>query len=245
MKLKSGRLDVKPKILLFLIYTAISAAAAWLVYDSFYAMPAFMPFFILFVKAVEKEADTKYREQLTDGFIRTLVNISTSLSAGESPENAFISSSYEAEKLYGKRAPIVMELEEINLKVASGERLTDAVNDFAAKVRIPEIHDFATVFAAAKENGSDFPAVISTCVAIMESKRRTEQEAGILIRARQYEQRLMFIVWPGILLYLRLSSGSFIGVLYHNPLGVAVMTAGLAVFVLAVCIGERSGDLKA
>ena len=68
MKNKSGMLDVKPKILLFLIYTAISAAAAWLVYDSFYAVPAFMPFFILFEKAVKMR-----RTKKTGSSLRTVL----------------------------------------------------------------------------------------------------------------------------------------------------------------------------
>ena len=242
--MKQNGLDNKQKAVCFVVYTMMSAAAAWLLYDSLYAMFVFMPFYFLFQKAVSRAVIKKQKEQLTDGFIRALVNISASIFAGLSPENAFAACAFEMEKMYGKRAQIVKELEEINLKVAAGGRLTEALDDFAVRARIPEISDFSVVFGVAKENGSDFPAVISECVSVIESRRRAEQDARILIRSRQYEQRLMFIIWPGILLYLRLSSGNFIDVLYHSPFGATVMSASIVIFVLAVWLAEKMGDVS-
>ena len=189
-------------------------------------------------------AQRKYTKQLTDGFIRALEAVSTSLMAGVSPENAFISCETEMEKLYGKDSPIEKEIGIINLRVAAGERLTDAINDLAKRAGIQEISDFAVIFGVAKENGSDLSKVISKCVSIMESNRRAENEAALMIRAKQYEQRVMFIIWPGILLYMRMSSGSFMEVLYHTPVGIAVMTGSLIVYVAAVVIAEKMGDIR-
>ena len=125
-----------------------------------------------------------------------------------------------------------------------GENLKDALFELANRVRIPEVYDFAVVFSAAKEKGADFGAVISSCVSIMEEKRRAESEARVLIRAKQYEQRVMCAIPPGILVYLRLSSGSFIEVLYHNATGIAVMSVCLAVYVTAICMSEKIGDVS-
>ena len=78
----------------------------------------------------------------------------------------------------------------------------------------------------------------------MEDRLRSENEARTMIRARQYEQRVMCIIPPGILIYLRLSSGSFIEVLYHNPLGITVMSICLLTYVFAVFISEKIGDVR-
>ncbi|MCR5672850.1 MAG: type II secretion system F family protein [Lachnospiraceae bacterium] len=242
--MKESKLDGKQRAGCICIFIAASAFFAWILYDSFYALIAFLPFYIPFERAVGAVAQRKYTRQLTDGFIRALESVSTSLLAGVSPENAFISCGSEMEKLYGKDSPIEKEIAIINLRVAAGERLTDAINDLAKKAGIQEISDFAVVFCTAKENGSDLSDVISKCVSIMESNRRAENEAALMIRAKQYEQRVMFVIWPGILLYLRLSSGSFMEVLYHTPAGTAVMTGSLIVYVAAVVIAEKMGDIR-
>ncbi|MBQ6575452.1 MAG: type II secretion system F family protein [Lachnospiraceae bacterium] len=225
-------------------YAALSASAAMLFYDSITAGLFFLPFFIPFEKAVWSYRMQRYEEELTDQFIMALIGISSSLSAGISPENAFAAALADMEKLFGNHSPIVGVLEQVNSKIRMGQRAEDALLFAAQKEKIQEIYDFAVVFAVAKEKGADFPSVISSCVQIMETRREAEREAKIMIRARQYEQRVMCVIPPGILAYLRLSSGSFMNVLYHNLPGVLIMTACLSVYVFAIYMSEKIGDIR-
>lgn len=244
MKKQIEKPDAKEWALCIVAYAAISLLAAWLFYDSIAAALIFAPFFVLFIRAFCAYKKRRSNEELTDGFIRTLISVSTSLSAGMSAENAFLGAAADMEKLYGKRSQIVRQLGVINTQVGMGVRVCDALYDLAKRTGIQEIYDFAVVFDVASRKGADRTQVISSCVLVMENKRHTECEAQVLIRAKQYEQRVMCIIPPGILVYLRLSSGSFIDVLYHNPLGAAIMTACLIVYVLAICMSERIGDVK-
>ncbi len=225
-------------------YIIISVSFAWLFYDSMAACLAFAPFFLLFIKAVKSYAANRKKEQLTDEFIRSLASVSTSLAAGISAENAFVMAGADMEKMYGAKSRIVNELNMINSRVRTGTRLNDALFDFAKRTGISEIYDFAVVFSVASENGADCSSVISNCTRIMEAKRQAETEARVLIRSKQYEQRVMCIILPGILAYLRISSGSFIDVLYHNPLGIMIMSMCLFVYVLAVYLAEKIGDVR-
>lgn len=226
------------------LYAALSAAAAWLFYDSAVSAVVFAPFFLLFVKAAKAVKKRRYEETLTDEFLRCLISVSTSLSAGISPENAFLTAVSDMEKLYGSGSVIVKELGIISTQLKMGVRLEDALNDLAKRTQIPEIFDFAVVFSVAKERGANFSAVIASCVSVMEMRRQSECEARVLIRAKQYEQRVMCIIPPGIIMYLKLSSGDFIGVLYHNPAGVVLMSVCLFVYVSAVWLSEKIGDVK-
>ncbi len=238
------RLDIREWIMCAVIYMALAVAAAWLFYDRVAATLLFAPFFILFIKAAASYKTSRRKQELTDQFLRALISVSTSLSAGISPENAFIMAASDMDKLYGTKSVISLHLRVINSRVAMGQRLESALSDFAGRTHIPEIEDFAVVFRVAKEKGADFSAVISSCAQIMENRRDSENEARVLIRAKQYEQRVMCIIPPGILTYLRMSSGSFIGVLYHNAKGIAIMTACLVTYVLAVYLAERIGDVS-
>ena len=225
------------------VYALISVCAAWLFYDTFIAALPAIPFLPLFVRTLRKIKEKKIKEELTTEFLRALVSVSTSLSAGMSAENAFICAAGDMEKLYGKRSLIFRELTLINSRVSMGERMSDALHDFAVRTKIPEIYDFAVVFSVAKKKGAGFSGVISSCAAIMESKRQTEAEARVMIRAKQYEQRLMCVIPPGIIAYLKFSSGGFMNVLYHNTAGILIMSAGLAVYIAAVVISEKIGDV--
>lgn len=226
------------------LYAIISVCAAWLFYDSLYASFLAVPLLPVFVRKVRKIRDKKMKEELTGEFLRALISVSASLSAGMSAENAFAAAANDMEKLYGKRSPIFKELTIINSRVSMGDRLGDALYDFAVRSKMPEIYDFAVVFAVAKEKGAGFSQVISSCAAIMESKRRAENEARVLIRAKQYEQRLMCAIPPGIIAYLRISSGGFMKVLYHNAAGALIMSASLVVYVAAIVISEKIGDVS-
>lgn len=238
------RLDIREWVICTAIYIALAVAAAWLFFDRVAAAFLFAPFYIPFTKAARLRKTTRRAQELTDQFLRAAVSVSTSLSAGISPENAFVMAGSDMDKLYGARSAISLNLRLINSRVAMGQRIEDAISDFAERAQIPEIEDFAVVFRVAKEKGADFATVISSCAQIMENRLDSENEARVLIRAKQYEQRVMCIIPPGILAYLRMSSGSFIGVLYHNAAGIAIMTACLVTYVLAVYLAERIGDVR-
>lgn len=244
MQKKADRLRPAEVAACVSVYMIISLAAAWLFYDSIYAIFLFVPFFLLFVKTVRKLKIRKLKEDMSEQFIKTLTSVSASLFAGLSPENAFLAASSDMEKLYGKRALIVKELNTVNRMIMAGQRLTDALEDLSRRWQIQELSDFSIVFSTAVRNGGDMPEIIMICTGIMEDRCRTEEEARILIRGRRYEQRVMSAIPPMILAYLRLSSGSFLEILYHNPFGVTVMTLCLAVYVLAICLSEKIGDIR-
>ena len=226
------------------MYIVIALAASKLFYDSYPAALVFVPAFPLFIRYVKKVGIRKRKEEMTQEFMRCLVSVSTALSAGISPENAFAAATSDMEKMYGSRSVIVKELEILNHRISTGTGLGDALFELALRVNIPEVYDFAVVFSAARDKGADLGAVISSCVSIMQQKIDAETEARVLIRGKQFEQRIMCVIPPGIIAYLRLSSSGFINVLYHNGLGIAVMSACLLIYVFAIWMSERIGDIR-
>ena len=70
-------------------------------------------------------------------------------------------------------------------------------------------------------------------------KTEVSREIATLIAGKKMEQRIMTIVPLGIILFLKLSSPSFLAPLYHNPLGVIIMTVCLAVYLVAVKLSGK------
>ena len=110
----SARLDAKEWIISVAIYIVISVTAAWLFYDSIIAAFIFAPLYLLYKKAVIAICSRRKSEQLTDGFIKSLNSVASSLAAGLSAENAFIAAGADMEKMLGYRAGIVKELNNVN-----------------------------------------------------------------------------------------------------------------------------------
>ena len=241
---KTGDAGLKERMFYTGIYISGAILAARLFYDSFYAVLLFIPAVPIYIRMVRKICVKKNKEVLAEQFMRCLTSVSTSMSAGISAENAFLQAKEDMEKLFGRRSLIARELEIVNSHVSVGDDLNEALNDLANRVKIPEISDFVIVFTVARKRGGDFSAIISSCVSIMEAKRQAENEARVLIRAKQYEQRVMCIIPPGILLYLKLSSGNFMKVLYHNAAGIAIMSVCLVVYIVAIVLSEKIGDVS-
>lgn len=220
-------------------YTLIILLISYLFYDSYFSLFVLMPFIILFINWEKNKKCRKRRDELEKEFLKSLQSIATSLAAGYSPENAIKESYSDMEKMFGKKAIIVKELELINGRIASGDRLEDALYDFAKRSQSAPIEDFAIIFSIGKKSGGRFSKIISSCVEIMQQTKETEEEIKVLIRGKQYEQRIMSIIPLGIILYLRISSGSFMEVLYHNILGIIIMTICLILYVLSIIISEK------
>lgn len=239
MNYEKYRLTKKDWIFIVLEYSAIVMILGYVFYDSVIAMLLMFVLFPWFVKHEKEKRCSKLREELDGQFIKSLGAVSTALMAGLSVENAFKETVTDMERLYGEKSIIVKELRYINSQMAYGKRIDEALNDFAERTGSDQISDFALVFSVAMQSGAGFAKIIASCIKLMQTNMETREEITVLIRGKQYEQKIMSIIPLGIVLYLRLSSGSFIHVLYHNITGVLVMSMCLIAYIISIIISER------
>jgi len=239
MKNKANYLTAREWLATIGEYIIIILLISYLFYDSYFSPLLFAPLIYPFIVWKQNKKYKEKRDELESEFLKSLQSVATSLAAGYSPENAFVEAKNDMEKMYGKKSVIVKELDIINGKVYAGGRLEDALFDFSQKTESEYIEDFALIFSVAKAGGDGLSATISNCIDIMQQARATQEEIKVLIRGKQYEQRIMEIVPLGIIAYLKLSSGSFIMVLYHNLLGIIIMTGCLLAYILSVIISEK------
>lgn len=233
------RLSAREYIICLGKFILISITFSYLFYDSFGMILLSSPLCILYLKR-EKNNKLIYRkEQLKKEFLKAILSVSASLSAGLSVDNAFREAAVDMQRLFGKRECIVLELNSLCRKVSCGIRIEDALNDFAVRSGVDTIRDFALIFACAKESGGNLRNVIAKCVDILENEQKTKDEIKVLLRQKQLEQRIMSIIPLGIILYLRVSSGNFLNILYHNTCGRLVMSGCLGVYLVSIYLSER------
>ena len=102
-----------------------------------------------------------------------------------------------------------------------------------------DTEDFVTVFSSAKMSGGDSISIIRNAVKIISGKIDTEQEIQTMFASKKLEFEIMCAVPFFIILYMKLTFGEFLSVLYENATGRCFMTICLIVYIAAYSFGRK------
>ncbi len=240
-KYRFGRIGI---LRYLLAYIGAAVLVSYTFYDSFYVLPLFIPLAPVYIKAVRNELKRRRKEQLKRQFRDMIDSVSTAMQAGYSAENAFHEAYKDMLRLYGHGSLIALELESFFTRLETGVVLEHVLKDFALRAKTEDITDFADIFSIAKRNGGNLTNIISNTVRIMKEKEETEKEIRVILSGRKFEQKIMCLIPLGIILYLKVSSGDLIGILYHNAAGAVIMTACLALLGISFYISRSLTDIR-
>lgn len=205
----------------------------YLFYDSAYMCVILIPFFVMdYKKLIERKKKERIRK-LSDQFGTLMEALVTSLSAGYSLERAFVDARRDLLMQYDKDEIIFLEVDEIINGLKINAPIEDLIKEFGKRSGVEDIENFANIVGAAKKSGGNLIKIIEKTVRNLLDKRTLSLEIETMLTAKKYEAKIMMLVPYGMLFYLRLSNGEFLKVLYHNPLGIILMTIFLAGIYIA------------
>lgn len=223
---------------------ALIAVLGFFFYRSFLALPFLLPVYLLYQREAARISISNRQKETATQFKDAILSVSANQKAGYSVENAFKQSYADMLLLYGRESVICKEWAMIISGLGNNVMLEKMLYDFGKRSGVEEIGEFAEVFAAAKRNGGNMTEVIEHSASVIEEKIETEKEIQVLISARKLEQKIMNVVPFGILVYINLTSKGFFDVLYHNPVGVVIMTVCLSVYIAAVLLSRRIVNIE-
>ena len=210
-----------------------------LFYDSWIAvmllMPLVVPWFI-FQKKMEKRRRVRV---LGIQFRDAIASVLTSLKAGYSIENAFRESGRDMELLYGKKSPICKELKRIYKGLNNNIPLEKLMGRLGKESGNADIEEFAEVFAVAKRSGGNMTDIIGRTISVISRKMDVEKEIDVLISSKRLEAGIMNFVPFFIIFYISITSNGFFEPLYHNVLGVVLMTICMLVYFAAYLLSQK------
>ena len=222
----------------------ITTVIGWLFYSSPWAALLFPAVCYANGKRLAGE-ERKAREEKFYGEYRELLGaVSAALENGFSVENGFREAEATLDMLYGKESMLRSALHTINHKVAVRVPVEQAFLEFAEEYPYEEVQSFAKIFQFGKRMGGDYLKNLRRSIAKMEECIEVKQEIETNLAEKKLELKVMAIMPAGILGYIRLSSPEFMQPMYHNLVGVAVMTACLAVYGLCLWIGKRIVEIR-
>lgn len=191
-----------------------------------------------------KRKKEKEKKKMLEEFREMIGFVSGALNAGYSLENAFWVAKKELGILYGTKSILLSYLERALRKLKMNTSLEQALLEFAKECQLEEAKNFAEIVSIGKKSGGNLVHIIEKSVHSICLKIETEEEIATMIAAKKMETRIMLLFPALIVLYLRLTNGDYIRVLYGNLIGVAVMTVSLVVMLLAGFWSEKIMDIK-
>ncbi len=191
----------------------------------------------------EKEAKN-YEKQFTLEYKEFLRNLISSLETGYSVENAFVEAEKQHQRLFEKETVLLEELHAINTSVTLMTPVEKAFEEFADRHPYEEVLSFSAVFSFGKRLGGNYVENLRTTARKLEEKVELKEEIAATFAQKQLELSIMSVMPIGIVIYMRLGSPAFLNPIYHNVIGVGLMTGCLVVYLLAVIVGKRVVNIE-
>lgn len=244
MNYKTFSLTKRELIIELILFLFFDATIAFLFFDSIYAFLLLLVFMPVYFKKRSKDLCVSKSLELKAQFCEMISLISTNLSAGLSVENSFRECVNEMEKMYGSEAAITIELRTIITKLELNVPISECLIQMSQRAKIEDISDFVTVFVEAGKSGGNLRDIIQNTVSVIEEKKRIEDEINAMLKGKMLEQKVISAIPFLLFAYLRISSKDFIQVLYHNVIGIIVMTLCLIIYVIAFIMSEKIVNIK-
>lgn len=224
--------------------SGMTGVIGYLFYDSAKAVVMAIPIGLWQYRSLKRHKTKEQKQRIAMQFGTLMEGLVTSLTAGYSLEHAFLEAGKDLSFVYAEETEILEELEWILSGIDRNIPVEDMLKDFGERSGSEDIRNFANVIRAAKRSGGNLIHIIQKTVHSITDKMAVEEEIATMIAAKKLEQKIMFIMPYGILGYLRLTNGEFLTVLYHNGIGVCLMTVFLIGIYLAGIWAERIMDIQ-
>lgn len=225
-------------------FLAIDMAFSYLFYDSYVAFFVGLLGAVPYIMYRKKGLSMRRRDMLKEQFLELIGVVSGKMRGGMSCENAMVDSLVDMENMFGKGALICKELKIIEMRLNHQESLSTVLGDLGRRSGVEDIYEFAEVFSIARAGSGRMRAVIEDTSVMMREKNETESEIYVLISGKRLEQKIMCVIPLVILIYLKLQAGDFIDVLYHNVLGISIMSACLIIYIISYLLAERVVNIE-
>ena len=219
--------------------TGIFLLILYVFYGTFIIAPVFFPVWFLYMRDWIADTEGKKEQQFRMQFRDSIQEMSAVLKAGYSVENAIREVNRELIPLYDKDTRIRKEYNLMTHQIDMKMPASEVLEKFAERTGQEDVEDFVNVFAAAKKSGGDSITIIRNSVRIISGKIDTEKEIQTMIASKKLEFDIMCVVPFVIILYMKLTFGEFLRVLYGNAAGMIIMTVCLCVYLAAYRIGRK------
>lgn len=230
--------------MLILVGIVICMILGFLCYDSWIGVLCLSPSILLLYHFYKKWKYQREQRRKLYEFKELLYALSTNLKVGYSMENAWSGAEKDMQMLYPQGSLILKEMEIVTAQLQLNLPIEKAIKEFAERSELEEVQSFAEVLCTAKRSGGNLVQMMDKTANVIAEKIETEQEIQTILSGKRMEQRIMCGMPVLMLLYLKITNPGYIEVMYHNRIGIAVMTICLIGTGIAAYWGNRIVEIE-
>lgn len=213
-------------------------------YDSFYAWIFLLPFLYFYLDQKAKELQKKRKTKLEDAFRETILSVASNLQAGFSVENSFLEAGKDIELLYGTESDMAFELRYLKQQLHTNQTLEMILLGLAERTQVEDIREFAFVFQIAKRTGGDLRQVIMNTANVIRDKGMVRQELETVLAEKKLEKTIMSFIPFCLIGYLSLTAKGYFSPLYHNGVGIGIMTGCFLLYLFACFLMKKILEIE-
>ena len=146
--------------------------------------------------------------------------------------------------LHGRDSMMVKELKAMVAQIKMNKPIDLVFRKFAEKTHVEDIIDFSEVFVIAKLHGGNISKIIGNTISIINDKIEVKIEIDTVTASKRFEQKLMNLLPFLIIIYMNISSSSFLRPLYTTIEGRLLMTFALFVYFLAIKFSKKILEIE-
>ncbi len=216
----------------------------YLFYDSWLGAVGLSPLVVIVKRYYRKWSLRRRRQELLSEFKELLYTLSANLKTGYSIENAWINAGKDLRLLYPQGSILAEEAELAAAQLKLNVPIEKAIYHFAKRCDEEVIYRFASVVETAKRSGGNLVHMLDKTIHVITEKIEVDQEIQTILSGKKMEQRIMCVMPVGMLLYLKLTNPSYLEIMYHNWLGIWIMSVCMIGTGLAVWWGNRIVEIE-
>ncbi len=213
-------------------------------YNSIVVLILLTPLALVFPFFTKLDLIKKRKEKLLLEFKDFLRVLKTFLDASYSVENAFLLSVKELTMLHGRESMMVKELKSIVAKLKLNKPIDVVFKNFADKTHVEDIIDFSEVFVISKIHGGNISKIIGNTINVINDKIEVNIEIDTITASKKFEQKLMNLLPFLIIIYMNISSSSFLRPLYTTLEGRLLMTVALGVYFFSIKLSKKILEIE-
>lgn len=234
--------NLKPRELsmLGLACVLVSGLGGWLFYDTLFGVILSPLIFLLSKKPIEEMLSERRRRKLRDEFRDVLYSFSSSFTAGAHMEEAMEIAVFQIREIYGESSDMGTELMDMikKMREAAGSDV-ELWDDLALRSGLEDIEDFARVFSACRDSGGNLVQAVDRAATLIVEKINIENEMRTLFSQKKTEGRMVGIMPILMILFLRITSPSYLDPMYETLVGRLMMTAAITAMVYSIYLTEK------
>lgn len=189
---------------------------------------------------LEKVLAAKRRERLRAAFKDTLYSFSATFSTGGHMGEAIRDAAGYLETIYGENCDMVRELRTMDALLRGiGADEAPLWYDLAERSGIGDLTEFAAVYHACRDTGGNLIYAVDKAAEVIGDKIEVENEIRSMSAQKKLEGRIIGVLPPVLILFLRASSPGYMSVMYETLIGRLLMTAAIGATVFALVMTER------